>query len=370
MEVLEIWLRLSRVKGISAQSCCIVADRFATDTPKTPALRKLGLSSLQIAQFWDSSQLDAELTWLQKQGNTLLPYSDPHYPPLLKQIAQPPGMLFISGNRACLAQKQIAIVGSRDYSDYGEYCTQYFAGELSASGLLVTSGLALGIDGIAHRACLAQEGMTIAVLGGGIAKISPVSHTALAQRIIQGGGAIVSEFAPLTVAKPGYFPQRNRIISGLSLGVLVVEAAKRSGSLITARWALEQGRDVYALPGRIDNPNCSGTHWLIQQGAYLVVQPADILEQLNGTLHWVDLVENTPVSVKSDHLELPFSKVLANVGNEVTSVDVVAERVGQSVSEIAVVLLDLELAGWIKAVSGGYVRLRRASHVGGHQISI
>ncbi|HDT4259628.1 TPA: DNA-processing protein DprA, partial [Citrobacter freundii] len=177
-------------------------------------------------------------------------------------------------------------------------------------------------------------------------------------------GALVSEFPLDTLPLPRNFPRRNRIISGLSKGVLVVEAAQRSGSLVTARCALEQGREVFALPGPIGSPGSEGPHWLIQQGAMLVTTPEEILENLQYGLQWLpDEPEKSIYSPDHEEVALPFPELLANVGDEVTPVDVVAERAGQPVPEVVAQLLELELAGWIAAVPGGYVRLRRACHV-------
>lgn len=201
------------------------------------------------------------------------------------------------------------------------------------------------------------------MLGSGLAHIYPRRHHRLAERILEQGGAVVSEFPLETRPLPTNFPRRNRIISGLSMGVLVVEASMRSGSLVTARYALEQGREVFALPGPIGNPMTQGTHWLIQQGAYLVTHPKNIVEQLMSELKWLPATADQTISAVEEDVELPFADVLANVGDEVTPVDVVAERAGQPVPEIVGKLLELELAGWIAAVPGGYVRLRRAGHV-------
>lgn len=362
MDVQETWLRLSRLQKIALPQCIHIVKRFANETPNILLLRKLGLTSAQAQKFLSSEHLEADLSWLAQQGNYLIAYDDSRYPEKLKNIANPPAVLFVKGNVECLSQAQIAVVGSRRYSDYGETCATYFAGELAASGLVITSGLALGIDGIAHRACLESLGTTIAVLGCGIAQLYPTCHEHLAARIVENDGAIISEFPPSTRARSEYFPRRNRIISGLSDGVLIIEAAEKSGSLITARCAIEQGKDVFAIPGSIDSLQSAGANWLIQQGAYLVAHPNDIIEQLGG-LHWLPNPNVEIIYPEQGEVELPFADVLANVEYEVTSVDVVAERVGQPVPEVVVALLDLELAGWIKAVSGGYVRLKRASHV-------
>jgi DNA processing protein len=235
---------------------------------------------------------------------------------------------------------------------------------LALSGITISSGLALGIDGIAHRAALEVGGKTLAVLGSGLNHLYPRQHISLAKEIIASGGAVISEFPLSTSPVAHNFPRRNRIISGLSLGVLVVEATLKSGSLVTAKLALEQNRDVYALPGAIGNPGSEGTHWLIQQGALLTEHPHSILEQLQSDLKWLSDTSNSTIySHQQGNTPLPFADVLANVGDEVTPVDVVAERAGQPVPTIVAKLLELELAGWIAAVPGGYVRLRRASHV-------
>lgn len=239
-----------------------------------------------------------------------------------------------------------------------------FCESLAVKGVTITSGLARGVDGVAHKAALNANGKSVAVLGNGLGSIHPRRHTRLAEGLIDAGGALVSEFPLATLPLPHHFPRRNRIISGLSKGVLVVEAALRSGSLVTARCALEQGRDVFALPGPIGSPGSEGPHWLIKQGATLVTAPEDILENLQYGLHWLpDEAENSLYSPDQEVAALPFPMLLANVGDEVTPVDVVAERAGQPVPEVVAQLLELELAGWIAAVPGGYVRLRRASHV-------
>ncbi|WJV66477.1 DNA-protecting protein DprA [Pectobacteriaceae bacterium CE70] len=366
----EVWLRLASVRGLGAKQTAKLARQLLDTKDYSPDfMLSLGLNATQIEQFltFDRACLENTLCWLDQPGHDLLTYSDTNYPPLLNNISSPPVLLFVAGDSHLLALPQIAIVGSRDNSAYGEQWGRYFAQELSLNDLIVTSGLAIGIDGIAHRSALEMGGKTIAVLGSGLKSIYPHRHRPLAERILEQGGALVSEFALTAPPVPANFPRRNRIISGLSLGVLVVEASRRSGSLVTARYALEQNREIFALPGPIGNPMMEGTHWLIQQGAYLVTHPKDILEQLNSSLQWLSGLPNEStgetISIRYDELELPFADVLANVGDEVTPVDVVAERAGQPVPEVVSKLLDLELAGWIAAVPGGYVRLRRAGHV-------
>ncbi len=366
MEWQEAWLRALMVKGLTRKNRAIVAQQLMSGVDG--AAIEAAMTPEQAASFRtvDADTLARSLAWLSRQGNHLLPYDSPGYPFLLNEINSAPAALFVRGNPNCLSETQLAMVGSRKYSAYGEQWAAYFASELSAAGLVITSGLALGIDGVCHRGCLSAGGVTIGVLGSGIACLHPASHRPLAERIVEQGGALVSEFLPYERARPEYFPRRNRIISGLSRGVLVVEATRKSGSLITARYALEQGREVFALPGGLDRPESEGTHWLIQQGAYLVATPADVIEQLSGSLCWLPVADPQKEEIISAHEEvtrLPFAHVLANVGDEVVSIDIVAERVGQSIPEVAVALLDLELNGLIEVVSGGYVRVRRAGHV-------
>ncbi|KOC87418.1 DNA-protecting protein DprA [Erwinia iniecta] len=363
----EIWLRLSGVKNLSGMRMLEAATTLISlNETSADALRAAGLNPEQASQFWqcDPRVLENTCDWLASPQHHLLTADAADYPPQLKNIASYPPLLFIAGNREILSSPQLAVVGSRDCSHYGREWGAYFTQALALSGLTITSGLALGIDGVAHRAALDVEGKTIAVLGSGLAALYPKRHTALASEIIAAGGALVSEFPLSTRPLPQHFPQRNRIISGLSAGVLVIEATLRSGSLVTARYALEQNREVYALPGALGNSGSEGVHWLIQQGALLVAHPNNILEEMNSNLNWLPFLATQPIySSDNADVPLPFADVLANVGDEVTPVDVVAERAGQPVPAIVAKLLELELAGWIAAVPGGYVRLRRACHV-------
>ncbi|QCR34858.1 DNA-protecting protein DprA [Nissabacter sp. SGAir0207] len=378
----EIWLRLATLKGVrSRKKVGLVHSLLAASRITLGLLQQCGLSAEQAHAFLHppAHNLSAALAWLEHTGNQLVALGQPEYPALLAHIADPPPVLFVTGVLQSLHSPQVAIVGSRQCSEYGERWASYFARGLVQQGYTITSGLALGIDGIAHRAALQAEGKTLAVMGCGLAHIHPRCHQRLSAQIVEQGGALVSEFLPTVAPLPAHFPRRNRIISGLSRGVLVVEASQRSGSLITARCALEQGREIFALPGPLGSDASSGTHWLIQQGANLVTEPQEIVELLSSSLHWLvednpEMAAPTPVFVtgsqqelnicaQDSDAELPFADVLANVGYEVTPVDVVAERAGQPVPEVVVKLLDLELAGWIAAVSGGYVRIRRAGHV-------
>jgi DNA processing protein len=366
MQAQEIGLRMRGVTGLgAAQASQMIRQMVETGGEPYPLLRELGLNDRQRTQFRqvDPRYLAATLTWLEQPGNLMWVYGEVGYPERLLPIDDAPLLLLAKGNPDAVQQPQIAMVGSRQFSHYGEHWANYFATGLVHCGFTITSGLALGIDSICHRAALAAEGGTVAVLGSGLANIYPRRHQRLAEQIVESGGALVSEYLATDLPMPDHFPRRNRIISGLSLGVVVIEASLRSGTLITARYALEQGREVFALPGALGNPMSEGTHWLIQQGAYLVTDPKEIAEQLGSGLHWLPLNENTTICASEAEVELPFADVLANVGDEVTPVDVVAERAGQPVPEVVIKLLDLELAGWIAAVPGGYVRIRRAGHV-------
>lgn len=364
---LELWLRLSAIPRFGVNAICQILNKCAIEDlvlfDDTELLR-LGFKSYQIKAFRhpNTSVIDRCLAWLDDRvygkKRHILTLNDPRYPYLLKQISTAPPLIFVEGDPLILSLPQLAIVGSRHASQDGLEHAKEFAFELSKNDIVVTSGLALGIDGRAHRGALDGNGKTVAVLGSGLERIYPSAHQALAQEIKEKG-ALVSEFWPWSPPKAEFFPKRNRIISGLSIGVLVVEAALKSGSLITARLALEQGRDVFALPGAIYNPHSKGSNGLIKQGAFLVESVDEILEQTGALVgcainHQLDII---PPLFEQE--ELPFPMLLANVGDEARCVDVLAELCEQPVHEITIQLLELELLGLISAVPGGYVRTRR-----------
>lgn len=363
----EIWLRLIHIGPLCGDAMLKAASQLSKQTTiDGVTLREAGLSAAQAGRFLalTEGEVERSLVWLEQPGNHLLTADHPLYPPLLRTFPDYPGALFVTGNLEALNAVQLAVVGSRAPSWYGERWGRILSEQLSQCGFTITSGLACGIDGVAHNAALSVQGASVAVLGNGLFSIYPRRHQALAKRLIDSEGAVVSEFSLSTPPRPANFPRRNRIISGLSQGVLVVEAALRSGSLVTARCALEQGREVYALPGPIGNPGCEGPHWLIKQGATPVTCIEDILDNLRyGLNRLTDEPKKQHYSSDQEKVALPFPKLLANVGDEVTPVDVVAERAGQPVPVTVAQLLELELAGWIAAVPGGYVRLRRACHV-------
>lgn len=366
MDSTELWLRLMTVTGLSGEKMLKAAGLYHSGVGISAALQRAGIAEKQQKQFFSVTHKDLTFSqrWLDAPHRYLISADMAWYPPLLRAISWFPGALFVWGDPEALVTPQLAVVGSRSHSWYGKRWGHYFSYLMAKHGLTISSGLALGIDGIAHRAALEASCNTVAVLGNGLGDIYPRRHKALAHQIIEMGGAIVSEFPLLTPPWPGNFTRRNRIISGLSRGVLVVEAGLRSGSLVTARYAIEQGRDVFALPGAIGSPGSEGPHWLIKQGAIPVTSPEDIIEHLGNIPGLPPLTSETNNSfVELEEAPLPFPHLLANVGDEVTPVDVVAERAGQPVPLTVAQLLELELAGWIAAVPGGYVRLRRASHV-------
>jgi DNA processing protein len=353
----EYWLRLANASHLSPLIYTRLLAHFGGAQQVCQAdaknLAALGVKAQAIQQLHqpDKAALANQHRWGEQPQQTLLTVEDPRYPRLLKTIADPPPVLFVRGNVEVLSRFQVAVVGSRNPSPGGAKAAHEFAHTLAQAGLAITSGLAVGIDGCAHRGALAIGGMTIAVLGSGLERLYPAEHRPLADEIVAAGGALVTEFPPSAAPMAAHFPRRNRLISGLSLGVCVIEAALRSGSLITARFAVEQGREVYAVPGSIYNPLTQGCHALIQQGAKLAATPADILGELQQeTTQWTILPTRVPVD--SDCRQL-----LECVGFEATSVDQVVQKSGRIVSQVLELLVKLELKGYIKAVIGGYVRL-------------
>lgn len=272
------------------------------------------------------------------------------YPALLREIHDPPPILYCRGRLSLLCGALLAVVGSRRPSRLGQSDAQAFSRALSDNGITVVSGLAQGIDAAAHRGALQGAASTVAVLGTGIDICYPRRNQPLFEEIGQRG-LLISEFAPGTGPKRHQFPRRNRVISGLSVGVLVVEAAIHSGSLITARQALEQNREVFALPGSIHNPASRGCNALIRQGAKLVETLGDIVEEFSGwTAHGVD--------DGLDGQALPREAVFLELGFEPTPIDVIAQRAGLSLPELLAMLSELEVAGWVQQRAGGWQRCR------------
>jgi DNA processing protein len=306
--------------------------------------------------------VETDLRWLEQPGHHLLRLGDPAYPALLATLADAPPLLFVRGDPEVLTQAALAVVGSRNPTTGGRRLASRFAADLTRYGLVVVSGLAVGVDAAAHRGALEAGGLSVAVCGTGLDTVYPRTHAALADQLI-AEGALVSEWPPGTPALPAHFPRRNRIISALSLGTLVVEAALRSGSLITARQAAEQGREVFAIPGSIDNPLARGCHALIRQGAKLVESVADILEELPANLA-AARVQQSPLAddIPSRPTKLPEeTRTLLNaMGYTPVTVDELVERVGLTAQMLSSMLLAMELQGLVEALPGGrYGRLNQ-----------
>jgi DNA processing protein len=302
-----------------------------------------------IAEF-DLNTINEDLNWRDSSPtNHLLTWESPEYPGLLKEIADPPIILYAQGQLTAFDLPTLAVVGSRNPSITGSENAYHFAKEIAPYGVTIASGLALGIDAQAHLGCLASKGRTIAALGTGIDCIYPRRHIKLAQQIKENG-LLISEFPLKSPPIAGHFPRRNRIISGLSLCTLVIEAAIKSGSLITAKMALEQNRDVLAIPGSIHNPLARGCHYLLQQGAKLVTSIDDILHELRLDIQQ-KTADKTAFSLATENKNL-----VKFIGFETTSIDQLILRSGFSIEQITQELADLELKGAVMAVPGGYIR--------------
>lgn len=363
-ELLQYWFTLSNIEGVGwatsrkllAHFNNSISDLFAasrTELEATGASEKL-VKAILSAKPADLSEV---LNWLSLADNhrVITPDSS-FYPRLLKETANPPMILFAKGNADLLHQPQIAIVGTRNPSVGGREAAESFTRVMCEQGLTITSGLALGVDGIAHQTALDSGGTTIAVMGTGIDRIYPARHQALAHRIAEQG-LILSEFPLGTGVRGSHFPKRNRIISGLSLGVLVVEAALKSGSLITAHFAVEQGRDVFAIPGSIHNTLAKGCHALIKQGALLVETADDILQHLGWLAKaQMEVDDNDVTCTKSKDLAPEVASILHEIDFSPTPLDVLVERCKKSVADLSAILLTLELEGWIVQATGGYQR--------------
>ncbi len=290
------------------------------------------------------------------QHHLITPY-DVHYPEQLRQIKYPPNTLYIKGHPELLSRPQIAIVGSRNPTAIGREIAYTFAHALSQSGFCITSGLAIGIDGEAHRGALDANGETIAVLGSGLNRIYPAQHRSLAKEL-ESKGLLISEFLPDAPPLRQHFPQRNRLISGLSLGILIVEATMQSGSLITASFALQQNREVFAIPGSIHNPLSKGCHFLIRQGAILVETPEDICQEFQHlplSLSLPSLPHKKTKSIKA--LEADEWKLVECIDFHMTTLEQIMTRSGLEPSVLPAKLLNLELRGYIKGMPGGYIRV-------------
>ncbi len=353
-------LRLSLISGVGPRTRMALLERFgspaavlAAPSSQLRAVKGIGPKLLEkILQA--NSEIDAQavIDICRQHGIEILMESDATYPRALREIYDPPGVLFVRGSIKPQDALAIGIVGTRHATQYGLRQAERLASSLARAGLTIISGLARGIDAAAHRGALAAGGRTIAVLASGVTNIYPPEHAGLAEEIVQQG-ALISEAPPQAEPLAGTFPQRNRLISGMSLGVIIVEAGDRSGALITARHAMEQGRDVFAVPGNVDNRTSRGTHRLIRDGAKLVESADDVLEELGP------LVEAAPgLSGQEIHhpaellLNEVEQQVLSNIDSEATSIDRIVTQSGLPVPQVLATLSVLEMRRLIRRLSG------------------
>jgi DNA processing protein len=364
------WLAVTRAPGLGG--CKLISALEASGgieglvSGSRSDLKSFGIKEeayLAIRQP-DQALMESDLGWLAEADHHLVTWDSDLYPPLLRRIPSPPAALFVEGNVHALWQPQLAIIGSRNPSGGGLEHAAEFSSEFCRRGMTITSGLASGIDSAAHRAALRSGGQTIAVTGTGLDRVYPASSRGLAVDI-RGGGALVSEFPVGTPPKRSHFPSRNRIISGLSLGVLVIEAGLNSGTLITARKAAEQGRDVFALPGSLHNPMVKGCHRLIREGARLVETVDDVLselaplaselaKELASTIESAGQVETTPDAIQPDLLGDPDYQMLWDaLGFDPRTMDGLVSASGLPVQSVSSMLLMLELKGLVTSHNSG-----------------
>ncbi|HEY8605731.1 MAG TPA: DNA-processing protein DprA [Noviherbaspirillum sp.] len=351
------WIRLQLTPGVGPVSAKrllaafglphnIFRTGFAALAAVVPEPVAAALSTSAPAAM--RASIDATLAWAAKPGNRILTLADADFPPRLLDIPDPPLILYAKGRTDLLLQPAIAVVGSRNASAQGAINAERFSEALSAQGITVVSGMALGIDAAAHRGGLRGAGSTVAVTGTGPDIIYPARNRSLALAL-EESGCVLSEYPLGTPALAANFPRRNRIISGLSLGVLVIEAADQSGSLITARTAADQGRDVFALPGSIHSPLSKGCHLLIKQGAKLVECAQDVLDEIGLAMRLRPRAAAAPVEVEPGGL-------LEHIGFDPVAPDSLAVRTGLSIAELQGRLLDLELRGLVELLPGGMLR--------------
>lgn len=377
---MDAWLILLRAPGLGPARLRRLLDRHGDAAGVLDALRRRGDEEAgEAARAWacapDADAIAADRAWLAQPQHHLIACTDPDFPPLLRAIPGAPAALYVVGEPTRLWMPQVAVVGSRNAGAGGLATARSFARALAAAGFTVTSGLAEGIDGAAHAAALDAGGCTIAVLGTGPDQVYPRQHRELAARI-GAAGALVSEFPPGTTGRPEHFPRRNRIIAGLSLGTLVVEAGIKSGSLITARYAMEQGREVFAIPGSIHNPLARGCHQLIRDGAKLTETVEELIgelaplagelgDHLRGRLAAAALAATAATAQSAapqGRREDPdYARLLDALGHDPVTIDVLAQRTGLPVPSLSSMLLVLEMEGTVDSESGGRYARRAAS---------
>lgn len=361
-EQLQYWIGFSNVSGIGPARLRRLLDYYGSIEAAWQAnageLRAIGLDRRSIENLVrtrDSLDLAAEMKKIEQQGITILTWESDNYPSLLQNIADPPPILYMRGSLTPADEWALAVVGTRRASTYGKECARFLVRGLAENGITIISGLAYGIDTEAHRAALRAGGRTIAVLGCGVDVIYPSENKKLSREIIENG-ALISEYPLGTKPLAGNFPQRNRVISGLSLGVLFVEGTRKSGARITADFALEQGREVLAVPGSILRKSGAGPNYFIQNGAKLVTDVNDILEELNLTM--VAQHAEARAIIPDNEIE---ATLLAELSGEPIHIDDLGERTGLSASAIGSALTLMELKGMVRQVGGmNYIRVRES----------
>jgi len=351
------WLALYLTPGVGAVSFSRLLERFKTpqavfqasaealaQVPRLP--RK---TTAALARFDWADDVAEELKQIQRLGIKLITLNDSAYPPRLKEIYDPPPLLWVDGEISEADHVAVAIVGSRGATDYGREISSRLAGDLAVAGVSVVSGMALGIDSAAHQGALDAGGRTLAILGCGVDVRYPKPNGSLFRRIPKQG-AVISEFRLGTRPEPGYFPLRNRVISGLSLGVVVVEAGSRSGSLITARLALEQNREVFAVPGRVASAKTQGTHALLKQGARLVETAQDILDEIAPQL---SMKAHKPTqTIPAQKPDGEAARIWEALNEGPLHIDNIGRMMGLNPVKLAPLLLDMELRGFIRQLPG------------------
>jgi DNA processing protein len=354
------WIALSRVKGLGGVGFKKLAAHFvdpervfsasAEELRQVPGLDKTVVENLVNFSGWE--QIEIEMRRIRQAGVAILPFTAANYPARLRAIADPPPFLYVKGEIRAEDDKAVAVVGSRSASDYGRRVARDLCRGLAALGFTVVSGLARGIDGVAHETALSSGGRTIAVLGSGVDRPYPPEHGGLYQRISENG-AVVSELPVGTRPMAFNFPSRNRLISGLSLGVVVVEATEKSGSLITAALAAEQGREVFAVPGLVGSSRSRGAHRLIRQGAKLVESVEDIVEEIAPQLRRRagDSTQQTQ-RVLPQNVAEEVKKIFTLLQEGSLQIDEIIEMSGLSSSKASEILLDLELQGYLRQLPG------------------
>jgi len=356
----KYWVGFNLVKGIGAARLRVLLQYFgdieSAWNASPGALQAAGLGNKVIETFLKiraEVDLESVLKRIESKGITILTWEDESYPRRLREIEQPPPVLYLRGSLLPADEWTVAIVGTRRITAYGRQVTEEIATTLARSGVTIVSGLARGVDSVAHKAALDAGGRTIAVLGSGVDVIYPSEHRALAERMI-ASGALLSDYAPGTAPDGVNFPPRNRIISGLSLAVIVVEAGQKSGALITAEFAAEQGRDVFAVPGNINAPQSAGCNALIQQGARPLLQPRDVLEALDLTM--VQEHRSARTVLPADATE---QQLLALVGQQPLHIDEIRAQISLPVEQVTAALAMMELKGMVRSVGGmRYVAVR------------